>query len=113
MQTEVVMPQMGESVAEGTVTEWLKEVGDYVERDEPLFLITTDKVDADVPCPKEGTLVEKRVEPILWPIGLAQVLASQKCTSLSSCWHDEFGMIRKEGRKEGLQSCICHRGQFS
>ena len=63
MRTEVVMPQMGESVAEGTVTTWLKEVGDYVERDEPLFEITTDKVDAEVPSPVEGVLIEKQVEP--------------------------------------------------
>ena len=58
MRTEVVMPQMGESVAEGTVTRWLKEIGDKVERDEPLFELTTDKVDADVPSPVEGVLVE-------------------------------------------------------
>jgi 2-oxoglutarate dehydrogenase E2 component (dihydrolipoamide succinyltransferase) len=63
MRTEVVMPQMGESVAEGTVTIWLKEVGDKVERDEPLFEITTDKVDAEVPSPVDGVLVEKHVEP--------------------------------------------------
>ncbi len=63
MRTEVVMPQMGESVAEGTVTTWLKEVGDRVERDEPLFEITTDKVDAEVPSPVDGVLVEKLVEP--------------------------------------------------
>jgi 2-oxoglutarate dehydrogenase E2 component (dihydrolipoamide succinyltransferase) len=63
MRTEVVMPQMGESVAEGTVTVWLKEVGDKVERDEPLFEITTDKVDAEVPSPVDGVLVEKHVEP--------------------------------------------------
>ncbi|MFP4597535.1 MAG: dihydrolipoamide acetyltransferase family protein [Persicimonas sp.] len=63
MRTEVVMPQMGESVAEGTVTTWIKEVGDRVERDEPLFEITTDKVDAEVPSPVDGILVEKHVEP--------------------------------------------------
>ncbi len=62
MRTEVVMPQMGESVTEGTVTQWLKEPGDYVERDEPLFEITTDKVDAEVPSPQEGVLVERLVE---------------------------------------------------
>ncbi len=62
MKTEVVMPQMGESVTEGTVTRWLKEPGDYVERDEPLFEITTDKVDAEVPSPQEGVLVEKLVD---------------------------------------------------
>jgi 2-oxoglutarate dehydrogenase E2 component (dihydrolipoamide succinyltransferase) len=63
MRTEVVMPQMGESVAEGTVTTWLKEIGEHVERDEPLFEITTDKVDAEVPSPVDGILVEKHVEP--------------------------------------------------
>lgn len=63
MRTEVVMPQMGESVAEGTLTVWLKEIGDKVERNEPIFEITTDKVDAEVPSPVEGVLVEKLVEP--------------------------------------------------
>ena len=63
MRTEVVMPQMGESVAEGTVTTWLKDIGDSVERDEPLFEITTDKVDAEVPSPVDGVLVEQLVEP--------------------------------------------------
>lgn len=58
MRTEVVMPQMGESVTEGTVTKWLKNLGEKVERDEPLFELTTDKVDADVPSPVEGVLVE-------------------------------------------------------
>ena len=62
MRTEVVMPQMGESVTEGTVTQWLKEPGDYVERDEPLFEITTDKVDAEVPSPEEGVLIEQKVQ---------------------------------------------------
>ena len=63
MQTEVVMPQMGESVAEGTVTSWFKEIGDHVERDEALLEITTDKVDAEVPSPSEGVLVERLVDP--------------------------------------------------
>ena len=58
MATEVVMPQMGESIAEGTITKWLKKVGDRVERDEPLFEITTDKVDAEIPSPAAGTLTE-------------------------------------------------------
>ncbi len=56
MPTNVIMPQMGESVAEGTVTKWLKKVGDRVERDEPLFEISTDKVDAEIPSPASGTL---------------------------------------------------------
>ena len=58
MATEVVMPQMGESIAEGTITKWLKKVGDRVERDEPLFEISTDKVDAEIPSPAAGTLTE-------------------------------------------------------
>ena len=60
MSTEVVMPQMGESIAEGTITKWLKQVGDHVDRDEPLFEISTDKVDAEIPSPAAGTLTEIR-----------------------------------------------------
>jgi 2-oxoglutarate dehydrogenase E2 component (dihydrolipoamide succinyltransferase) len=52
------MPQMGESIAEGTVSRWLKKVGDNVKRDEPLFEISTDKVDAEIPSPSAGILVE-------------------------------------------------------
>ena len=58
MSTEVVMPQMGESIAEGTITKWLKKVGDRVERDEPLFEISTDKVDAEIPSPAAGVLTD-------------------------------------------------------
>src|SRR3712207_7175813 len=58
MSTDVVMPQMGESIAEGTITKWLKKVGERVERDEPLFEISTDKVDAEIPSPAAGTLSE-------------------------------------------------------
>ncbi len=62
MRIEIVMPQMGESVTEGTVTQWLKNIGDYVERDEPLVEITTDKVDAEVPSVVAGVLVEQLVK---------------------------------------------------
>jgi 2-oxoglutarate dehydrogenase E2 component (dihydrolipoamide succinyltransferase) len=55
---DVVMPQMGESIAEGTMSRWLKKVGDPVKRDEPLFEISTDKVDAEIPAPNAGVLVE-------------------------------------------------------
>jgi pyruvate dehydrogenase E2 component (dihydrolipoamide acetyltransferase) len=58
--TEVVMPQMGESITEGTVSKWLKAVGDKIEKDEPLLEISTDKVDAEVPSPAAGTLLEIR-----------------------------------------------------
>src|SRR4030095_7111604 len=60
MATEVVMPQMGESIAEGTITRWLVKQGDKVERDQPLFEISTDKVDAEIPSPASGTLLEIR-----------------------------------------------------
>jgi pyruvate dehydrogenase E2 component (dihydrolipoamide acetyltransferase) len=60
MSIEVVMPQMGESIAEGTVVRWIKKVGDTVERDEPLFEISTDKVDAEIPSPAGGVLIEIR-----------------------------------------------------
>ncbi|MDX6694949.1 MAG: pyruvate dehydrogenase component (dihydrolipoamide acetyltransferase), partial [Blastocatellia bacterium] len=56
------MPQMGESIAEGTITKWLKQVGETVERDEPLFEISTDKVDAEIPSPAAGTLTEIKVK---------------------------------------------------
>ena len=56
------MPQMGESIAEGTVSKWLKNVGDTVERDEPILEISTDKVDAEIPSPQSGTLVEVKVQ---------------------------------------------------
>ena len=58
MPTPIVMPQMGESIAEGTIVRWIKKVGDQVDRDEPLFEITTDKVDAEIPSPAAGILTE-------------------------------------------------------
>jgi pyruvate dehydrogenase E2 component (dihydrolipoamide acetyltransferase) len=59
--TDVVMPQMGESIFEGTITKWLKKTGDKVQRDEPLFEISTDKVDAEIPAPASGVLREIKV----------------------------------------------------
>src|SRR5271155_1081885 len=59
---DVVMPQMGESIVEGTLTKWLKKSGDRVERDEPLFEISTDKVDTEIPSPAAGTLGEILVQ---------------------------------------------------
>src|SRR5579875_459805 len=61
-QHDVIMPQMGESIFEGTITKWLKQVGDKVERDEPLFEISTDKVDAEIPSPAAGVLTEIKVQ---------------------------------------------------
>jgi len=60
MPTDVIMPQMGESIFEGTITKWLKKVGDAVQKDEPLFEISTDKVDAEIPSPVAGVLAEIR-----------------------------------------------------
>src|SRR5712692_8674408 len=60
MATDVVMPQMGESIAEGTIVRWIKKVGESVERDEPLFEISTDKVDAEIPSPVAGVVTEIR-----------------------------------------------------
>src|SRR4029079_19835782 len=61
MPTDVVMPQMGESIFEGTITKWLKKPGEKVQRDEPLFEISTDKVDAEIPAPASGVLQEIKV----------------------------------------------------
>ena len=62
MAVDVIMPQMGESIFEGTITRWLKKAGDRVERDEPLFEISTDKVDAEIPAPSAGVLKEIKVK---------------------------------------------------
>src|SRR5690606_22524733 len=62
MSTPVVMPQMGESIAEGTIVRWIKKVGDAVDRDEPLFEISTDKVDAEIPSPTAGVLLDISVQ---------------------------------------------------
>jgi pyruvate dehydrogenase E2 component (dihydrolipoamide acetyltransferase) len=62
MPTDVLMPQMGESIAEGTIVRWIKKVGDRVDRDEPLFEISTDKVDAEIPSPAAGTVAAIKVK---------------------------------------------------
>jgi pyruvate dehydrogenase E2 component (dihydrolipoamide acetyltransferase) len=61
-RVDVVMPQMGESIAEGTLSKWLKKLGDPVKRDEPMFEISTDKVDAEIPAPQAGVLAEILVQ---------------------------------------------------
>src|SRR5262245_1655247 len=87
MPTDVVMPQMGESIAEGTIVRWIKKVGDTVDRDEPLFEISTDKVDAEIPSPAAGVVAEIRAQEgetvpvnsvvaIIAPTGAASVSAS-------------------------------------
>src|SRR3984885_1814054 len=61
MPTDIIMPQMGESIFEGTITKWLKKPGDKVQRDEPLFEISTDKVDAEIPAPASGVLQDIKI----------------------------------------------------
>ena len=62
MPTNVTMPQLGESIVEGKIVRWLKSLGDRVDRDEPLFEISTDKVDAEIPSPVRGIVTEIRAE---------------------------------------------------
>ena len=86
MSKQVVMPQMGESVAEGTIVRWLKKVGDAVERDEPLFEISTDKVDAEIPSPSAGVLSEIKVRegetvPINTVVGVVDETQAGKAPS--------------------------------
>ncbi len=89
MSVEVVMPQMGESITEGTVSKWLKAVGEKIEKDEPILEISTDKVDAEVPSPSAGTLLEIRhqegetveVGTVLAMVGAEGEVASASPTS--------------------------------
>src|SRR5678815_2769548 len=86
--TDVVMPQMGESIAEGTIVRWLKKVGDAVERDEPLFEISTDKVDAEIPSPVAGVLSDVKVKegetvPINTVVGVIDETAAKPASGLA------------------------------
>src|SRR5713226_6252852 len=81
MAVDIVMPQMGESIFEGTITKWLKKPGDKVERDEPLFEISTDKVDAEIPSPSAGVLKEIKfgegqTVPIQTVVGVIEAVGS-------------------------------------
>ena len=81
--TKVIMPQMGESIFEGTITKWLKKAGDRIERDEPLFEISTDKVDSEIPAPASGIVQE---------ILVAEGQTDRKSTRLNSSHVSEFRM---------------------
>jgi len=85
-RVDVLMPQMGESIAEGTLSKWLKKVGDEVKRDEPLFEISTDKVDAEIPAPTAGVLAEIKVqEGQTVPVQtLVAVLETDKAASVTA-----------------------------
>ena len=95
MATEVVMPQMGESIAEGTITKWLVQPGDKVERDQPLFEISTDKVDAEIPSPIAGTLKEIKAEegqtvPVNDVVALVEEEARRITTARNAFRADQF-----------------------
>jgi pyruvate dehydrogenase E2 component (dihydrolipoamide acetyltransferase) len=89
MAVDIVMPQMGESIFEGTITKWLKKPGDKVERDEPLFEISTDKVDAEIPSPSAGVLKEIKVTegqtvPIQTVVGVIDAAGGSAAASASA-----------------------------
>jgi pyruvate dehydrogenase E2 component (dihydrolipoamide acetyltransferase) len=89
MAVDIVMPQMGESIFEGTITKWLKKPGDKVERDEPLFEISTDKVDAEIPSPSAGVLKEIKVNegqtvPIQTVVGVIDAAGSAASASAAA-----------------------------
>ena len=121
MPTEVVMPQMGESIFEGTITKWLKQPGDKITRDEPLFEISTDKVDAEIPAPASGVLREIKAEvgktvqvnavvAVIDESEDSATASGESCQSLraSGCaCHRRSGSVRQR-RKEharGRRSC--------
>lgn len=89
MKVEVIMPQMGESIAEGTITKWLKKIGDPIQRDEALFEISTDKVDAEIPSPAAGILVaidhqESETVPINTVVAWIETDASEAASASAS-----------------------------
>ena len=101
MPTEVLMPQMGESIFEGTITKWLKKPGDTVQRDEPLFEISTDKVDAEIPSPAAGVLTEIRVQEgsTVQVNAVVGVIGDGACRSRSSAGSGESGDAKGSTRR--------------
>ena len=86
MSTDVLMPQMGESVAEGTIVRWIKKVGDTVDKDEPLFEISTDKVDAEIPSRAAGTLLAIHVkEGDTVPVNSVVAVIGDASTGTTEC----------------------------
>ena len=96
MATEVIMPQMGESIFEGTITKWLKKIGDTVQKDEPLFEISTDKVDAEIPSPVAGVLTEIKVEEGA-TVQINTVVALVGAAGECGCACQEGPACRREG----------------
>ena len=114
MPTNVVMPQMGESIAEGTVVRWIKKLGDQVDRDEPLFEISTDKVDAEIPSPAAGVLSDIRVKEgetvpvnsVVAVIGNAGEAAEAKSTVSEQVSPEPFAEFREDTVVEPIVETI-------
>jgi 2-oxoglutarate dehydrogenase E2 component (dihydrolipoamide succinyltransferase) len=108
MSVEVVMPQMGESITEGTVSKWLKQVGEKVEKDEPILEISTDKVDAEVPSPGAGVLLEVRAaEGETVEVGtVVAVIGEEGESSVGSGQKAEGGQTAEEAKVEETQPVI-------
>ena len=121
--TDVIMPQMGESIFEGTITRWLKKAGDTVQKDEPLFEISTDKVDAEIPSPVAGVLSEIKfpegstvqintIVAVVSDGGSPTTIAPAVATS-GTQWHAADGRISlkarspsgQAGRRNGPETC--------
>lgn len=105
MQTNVVMPQMGESIFEGTITKWLKKAGDTVQRDEPLFEISTDKVDAEIPAPASGVLTEIKVaEGTTVEINTVVAVIGEAGSAAASGGSSQGGAVTVEAAKVAKES---------
>ena len=112
MATNVLMPQLGESIAEGTILRWNKKVGEHVDRDEPLFEISTDKVDAEIPSPVAGVVAEIRVaEGETVPIDSVVAVISPTDSSDSPTDESESSDSVARGRSAGVGDS--NRGQTS
>jgi len=114
MSTNVLMPQLGESITEGTIVKWNKEVGDSVDRDEPLFDISTDKVDAEVPSPTAGVVLEIKagegatvpVDSVVAIIGKAGEEISELATKSSQKWNSIQEEVTKSTSRRKVSTLI-------
>ena len=107
MRVVVIMPQMGESIVEGTVVSWLKSPGDPVKRDEDIFTISTDKVDADIPSPAEGVLAEVLVD-VGATVEVGAVVAYIETDAAAA---ESDAKAAKASKPETLWPGHLHRGQ--
>ena len=104
MSTPVNLPALGESVTEGTITRWLKQVGDTVEVDEPLLEVSTDKVDTEIPSPVAGTLLEiKAEEDETVEVGAELCVVGDEGEGGGSRGRRRLGRARRRGRRGGAR----------